>query len=161
MLEIRPLDAYDAPRLAELEKILFEADSPWTERDFTEVFAQPHNFYIGVYDPESDHPEKLIGYAGLGILGPSGGHECEIQTIGVDPSCQRQGIGRMMMDNLMYVADELRAPVFLEVRTDNQPAIRMYESYGFSQVGLRKNYYQPSGADAFVMVREKKEHTPS
>ena len=53
----------------------------------------------------------------------------------------------------MGVADQAGGPVFLEVRMDNGPAIAMYESYGFERMGVRRNYYQPSGADAYTMVR--------
>ena len=43
--------------------------------------------------------------------------------------------------------------VFLEVRTDNEAAIRLYQSAGFVNVGLRKRYYRVSGADAYTMRR--------
>jgi len=45
------------------------------------------------------------------------------------------------------------APAYLEVRTDNTAAIALYQAHGFERLGLRKNYYQPSGADAYTMVR--------
>jgi ribosomal-protein-alanine N-acetyltransferase len=44
--------------------------------------------------------------------------------------------------------------VYLEVRTDNEPAIAMYEKAGFANIGLRKRYYRVSGADAYTMRRE-------
>ena len=50
--------------------------------------------------------------------------------------------------------DPLHATVFLEVRTDNDTARALYESAGFAVVGLRRRYYQPSGADAHTMRRE-------
>jgi len=43
--------------------------------------------------------------------------------------------------------------IALEVRTDNEQAIRMYEAYGFVRLGLRKRYYQPANADAYTMGR--------
>jgi len=43
--------------------------------------------------------------------------------------------------------------VFLEVRTDNSRAINLYKSCGFEEIGIRRKYYQPSGADALVMRR--------
>ena len=54
----------------------------------------------------------------------------------------------------MAIADSVRATVFLEVRTDNDTARRLYESEDFSVVGLRRRYYQPSGADAHTMRRD-------
>jgi [ribosomal protein S18]-alanine N-acetyltransferase len=40
------------------------------------------------------------------------------------------------------------------VRTDNLRAQQLYRRYGFRQIGIRKGYYQPSGADALVMRRD-------
>ena len=44
--------------------------------------------------------------------------------------------------------------VYLEVRTDNAPAIALYESAGFVTMGIRKRYYRVSGADAYTMRRD-------
>jgi [ribosomal protein S18]-alanine N-acetyltransferase len=40
------------------------------------------------------------------------------------------------------------------VRTDNDRAQRLYRRYGFTDIGIRRGYYQPSGADALVMRRD-------
>jgi ribosomal-protein-alanine N-acetyltransferase len=48
------------------------------------------------------------------------------------------------------------AEVFLDVRADNDRARRLYERFGFTAVGVRKRYYQPSGVDAIVMVRDSR-----
>src|SRR5699024_8200405 len=45
------------------------------------------------------------------------------------------------------------APVVLDVRTDNGPAVGLYTAHGFEVVGLRPRYYRPSMADAHLMVR--------
>jgi ribosomal-protein-alanine N-acetyltransferase len=57
------------------------------------------------------------------------------------------------MTRLLERAGEGSA-VYLEVRTDNEPAIELYRGLGFVEVGLRKRYYRASGADAFTMRRE-------
>lgn len=147
-VELRELRPGDATRCAELEAQLFPGDNPWPENVFMVEFAHPHTFYLGVFEEE-----QLLGYAGMAMLGPRDDPEFEIHTIGVDPTQQRRGLGRLMMDNLMHVADGFDAQVFLEVRTDNTAAIAMYEAYGFTNQGVRRNYYQPSGADAFTMTR--------
>ncbi len=54
---------------------------------------------------------------------------------------------------LLAGADECAATVFLEVRWDNEAAIRLYRAHDFEVVGVRKRYYQPSGADAYTMRR--------
>lgn len=156
-MEMRELRPGDAVRCAELEQLLFPGDQPWSENVFMVEFAHPHTFYLGVFDEENVDEEAeegtLVGYAGMAMLGPRADPEFEIHTIGVDPEYQRRGLGRMMMDNLMYVADGFDAQVFLEVRTDNDGAIAMYEAYGFTHQGIRRNYYHPTGGDAYTMTR--------
>lgn len=153
--EVRRLEASDAQRCAELEQQLFAGDVPWPASAFEAEFAQPNNFYLGV-----ELEGELVAYAGLSLLGSLQDPEFEIHTIGVDPAHQRKGIAGELMDQLMRAADHHRGPVFLEVRTDNAPSIAMYEKYGFVQLGLRKNYYQPSGADAYTMKREPQPVSP-
>lgn len=96
-----------------------------------------------------------MAYAGLAMMGPADDPEFEIHTIGVDPEFQRKGLGRVLMDQMMHAADSHDGPVFLEVRTDNVPAISMYEAFGFKTLAVRKNYYRPSGADAYTMQRPR------
>ncbi|HCD1919002.1 ribosomal protein S18-alanine N-acetyltransferase [Corynebacterium striatum] len=151
-MKLRELTAVDAPRCAELEIVLFPGESPWPAAAFVQEIAQPHTFYLGVEDEET---HTLVGYAGIGMMGPAADPEFEIHTIGVDPAAQRRGVGRMMMDNIVYNADLKNAPVFLEVRVGNDPAIGLYEAYGFIKTGIRRNYYQPSGADAHTMFRPR------
>ena len=43
--------------------------------------------------------------------------------------------------------------VTLEVRKSNVPAIELYIKNGFSEVGLRKNYYTKPTEDAILMTR--------
>jgi [ribosomal protein S18]-alanine N-acetyltransferase len=76
-----------------------------------------------------------------------------VHTIGVDPACHGAGIGTRLLRALLAESARRGGPVFLEVRTDNAPALALYEKHGFRVVGLRKNYYLPSGADAYTMLR--------
>jgi ribosomal-protein-alanine N-acetyltransferase len=149
-VDLRPLRTDDLARCAELEKLLFPGDDPWGEHAFRSELATAGNFYLGAYVGE-----QLVGYAGLSLLGHAGSLEGEIHTIGVDPQWQGRGVGKMLLEALLTRADEARAPVFLEVRTDNTTAIRLYEKYGFEQIGLRRRYYHPSGADAYTMARPR------
>ena len=145
-----PLQTTDALRCAELEAQLFDGDDPWPERAFLAELAAKHNHYVG-----ARVDDKLVGYAGIARLGRFKPFEYEIHTIGVDPAYQGQGIGRQMLHRLFDFA--AGAPIFLEVRTDNEAAIALYESEGFVKMGVRKRYYRVSGADAYTMKREKRE----
>ncbi|WOC11307.1 ribosomal protein S18-alanine N-acetyltransferase [Gordonia sp. MP11Mi] len=146
---VNALTPADLPRCAELEAQLFAGDSPWPLAGFVAELRADHNRYFAARAADG----TVVGYAGVSVLGPVDDRECEVHTIAVDPAYQGFGHGRALLDALLDVADREHAAVFLEVRTDNAPAITLYERNGFTVAGTRRNYYQPSGADAYTMVR--------
>lgn len=145
---IGPLYRADAERCSALEERLFPGDDPWSPQAFRDAVTSGQLYLAARVRGE------LVGYAGLAVVAGPPQAEAEVHTIGVDPGWQGHGIGRALLAKLLEAADQLRATVFLEVRTDNEPARTLYESYGFSVVGLRKRYYRPSGADAHTMRRD-------
>ena len=103
------------------------------------------NFYVAAVEGD-----EVIGYAGLSVNGGEGW----VQNIAVRRDRQRRGIGRALLDALLAEAARRGVhSVLLEVAVDNRPAQRLYDSYGFEPVGIRRGYYQPSNTDALVMKR--------
>lgn len=147
----------DLVRCAEIEAELFAGDSPWSLSAFVSEVRAPYNTYFAARRVAGG---PAIGYAGISVLGRAGAHECEIHTIAVEAGSQGSGHGRALLSRMLEVADGVQAPVFLEVRTDNHSAIALYERNGFEIAGTRRNYYQPSGADAFTMVRAARPDRP-
>ncbi|RSX56099.1 ribosomal-protein-alanine N-acetyltransferase RimI [Bifidobacterium dolichotidis] len=97
--------------------------------------------------------QQLCGYAGFWY----DGDDAEIMTIGVAKQFQQQGRGARLLQALIDAAREQGANrMLLEVRTDNEPALALYEHFGFERLGLRKRYYMPEGKDAYTMVLELK-----
>ncbi|EME18151.1 ribosomal protein S18-alanine N-acetyltransferase [Rhodococcus triatomae] len=139
----------DAERCADLESLLFAGDGPWSADAFRSELDHAHNRYVVVRDSEG----VVIGYAGIALLGNTFAPEAEVHTIGVDPEHRRRGLGSLLLAELLRLADRHGGPVFLEVRTDNDAALALYRREGFEVVGTRRNYYQPSGADAYTMRR--------
>ncbi|MGE2689602.1 ribosomal protein S18-alanine N-acetyltransferase [Mycolicibacterium pulveris] len=146
-VEYGKLKPGDAARCAELEAQLFDGDDPWPARAFLAELAAKHIHYVAARTQD-----KLVGYAGIARLGRKRPYEYEIHTVGVDPAYQGQGIGRQLVARLLEIASG--AVVFLEVRTDNEAAIKLYENFGFVTIGVRKRYYRVSGADAYTMRRD-------
>jgi ribosomal-protein-alanine N-acetyltransferase len=142
-----PLSRTDAARCAELESQLFDGDDPWPARAFLAELEAKHNHYVAA---RAD--DKLVGYGGIARLGRKKPYEYEIHTIGVDAAYQGKGIGRQLLIALLEYANG--GTIFLEVRTDNDAAISLYESLGFVRVGMRRRYYRASGADAYTMRRD-------
>lgn len=149
MIKIEALTQADAPRCAALERVLFAGDDPWSEAAFLNELAAGHNRYFAARSGD-----LLVGYGGVAMLGNRIQPESEIHTIGVDPEYQGKGVGARLLGVLLDVAELHGGPVFLEVRTDNEPAITLYRKAGFAIVGTRPRYYQPSGADAYTMCRK-------
>lgn len=84
--------------------------------------------------------------------------EGEILTIGVLREARQQGVGKLLLSGLCARLAVLGCHVlFLEVAETNNPAQRLYESFGFRQVGRRKDYYthlDGSREAALVMRRD-------
>jgi ribosomal-protein-alanine N-acetyltransferase len=146
-VEYGELTVGDADRCAELEAQLFPGDDPWPAVAFLRELESKHNHYVA-----ARLGSTLVGYAGISRLGRKPPYEYEIHTIGVDTEFQGHGFGRALLDHLLGIAGG--DPVFLEVRTDNAAAIALYESVGFTRIGVRKRYYRVSGADAYTMRRD-------
>jgi ribosomal-protein-alanine N-acetyltransferase len=98
-----------------------------------------------------DSPGAFAFVADSGfILARAAGGEAEILTLAVAPEERRRGRGRALVREAAAYAQGLgAATLFLEVATDNEPALKLYVGAGFKPVGLRKGYYQ--GKDAQIL----------
>jgi [ribosomal protein S18]-alanine N-acetyltransferase len=132
----------DAVLALELELFGEEAWSrPMLEGELAQQPASRHYLI-------AEEASLVVGYAGL----LAAGGQADVVTIAVTRSAQGRGTGAALLAALLAEARRRGcAEVFLEVRVDNLRAQRLYRSRGFEQVGLRRGYYQPSGADALVM----------
>lgn len=75
--------------------------------------------------------------------------ECELMLIAVSPSVQHLGIGRQLLAAMVTTARKANvASIFLEVRSGN-PAISLYSSFGFAEVGRRRGYYRGAHGETF------------
>lgn len=169
---IQPFAEQDARRAAELEQILFSEQDPWSEGQFRDYLGAAHVRMWAAResgdgadgaDGAGDAAEAgaLLGYAVLAQLGPATDPEFELYDIAVDPEHQGRGLGRALLRELLGVADTAGGPVFLEVATGNIPARTLYEAHGFAVVGMRPNYYHPSGESAYSMVRPARTADPA
>ncbi len=85
----------------------------------------------------------------------TGGPEADVLTLAVDPMHWGNGTGTALLQALLDEAAKRHcAEVFLEVRADNPRARGLYELHGFTEIGVRRGYYQPAGVDAIVMRKD-------
>ena len=141
---VRPLTRADLPDLERLERELFEAGA-WSRAALTEELDGPDRWYIGSQDVASG---ALVGYAGLWFDGV----DAQVMTLGTACGHQGRGVGAVLLAALLERAREVGAAhVYLEVRVDNDAALRLYERAGFVRMGRRRRYYQPEDIDAWTM----------
>ncbi len=100
--------------------------------------------------------ERVVGY----LLMRWVCDELEIVNLAVHPQMRRQGIARKLLrECIRQFGTRGTKIIFLEVREHNEPAIRLYLSFGFKQVGLRRSYYVDTGEDAILMRLDIDEHS--
>jgi [ribosomal protein S18]-alanine N-acetyltransferase len=144
------MTAHDLPAVLALEEELFAPDT-WTAAMYRDELRRTDTrHYLVAEDAVDGSPGTVVGYAGL-IAYPE---EAHIATIGVTAARQGEGIGARLLDTLLAEADTRSRVVLLEVRADNDTAQALYRRRGFTEIGRRRGYYQPSGTDAVVMSRE-------
>ena len=94
----------------------------------------------------------MIGYGVMSV----GAGEAHILNLCVSEAYRCRGVGKRLLGYLLERAAAAgMAEAFLEVRPSNTTAIRLYQSLGFEQVGMRRGYYQAVGGreDAAVLKR--------
>lgn len=136
---IRDMVRSDVTAVARLEREVFP--QPWSESLFRDELDQPNRTYI-----VAESGGELLGYAGLLIVD----EDAHITTIAVAESGRGRRLGSRMLLALLQRSRRRGARhMTLEVRASNRDARRLYERFGFSVVGKRKNYYRDE--DALVM----------
>jgi len=141
-MEIRRSIPADAKEIAIAESEIFP--DPWSERDITDAISQSGSMcYTAISDG------SVVAY----VIGRQIAPEGEIYRIATLPSHRRRGIAYRLLD---YTVKCERGrgleSLFLEVREKNIPARNLYKSYGFREIGLRKNYYKNPTDNAVVML---------
>ncbi|MGL4178245.1 MAG: ribosomal protein S18-alanine N-acetyltransferase [Dermatophilaceae bacterium] len=140
---LRDMRWADVAVVAALEAEVFPADA-WSEASWwAELALRPRRDYVVAVGSSG-----LVGYAGL----DQGGEVSDVMTVAVAPASRGLGLGRVLLDELMRRARGRGASsAMLEVRADNEAALRLYASTGFEVVSVRRGYYQPEGVDALVL----------
>lgn len=142
---LRPMRQADVPDVMAIEVRAYS--SPWTEGIFRDCLHVGYSCWV----LEGD--EGLLGY---GVMSAGAG-EAHLLNLCIAPEAQGQGHGRRLLRHFIEQAMRYHADtVYLEVRPSNCTAIRLYESVGFHQVGLRRGYYpaEKGREDAMVLALE-------
>jgi ribosomal-protein-alanine N-acetyltransferase len=136
--------------LKHLDEVLaIERDSfltPWSEPSFRqEIEGKESSLAVVVSENE-----RVIGYGIAWIIVD----EIHIGNIAVRRDYRRRRIGAMLLDHLLETGKSRGCCLAtLEVRRSNLPAIGLYQTFGFSSIAVRKDYYRDTHEDAIVMLK--------
>jgi tRNA threonylcarbamoyl adenosine modification protein YeaZ/ribosomal-protein-alanine acetyltransferase len=146
-LKKETVSASAAALLADMHARCF--DHPWTEQSFAEMLATPGTLaFIARTEIEP------AGFVIVRIAAD----EAEILSLCALPALRKRGVGISLLNEAVRALKMHGvSSLFLEVASDNEPALALYRSGGFVQSGLRRAYYQRSNGpamDAILMRRE-------
>ena len=140
---LRPATETDIPEVLKIEELSFT--DPWTEGMFLSSIGENIDFTL-LLDGVTP-----VGYS---ILDRRVEGEAELHSIAVIPSYRGRGLSNLLMDKMILDCEGNGVTaIFLEVRVSNTAVRLLYRKYGFSEIGVRRNYYKSPTEDAVIMQR--------
>ena len=143
-MKIIPMNESHVAQVAALEKQCFS--DPWSENSVASELENPLSLWLSV-----EEDGAVCGYVGSQTVLD----ETDMMNIAVHPDCRRKGIAAALITELVSRLKARGSRVLrLEVRESNFSAIALYEALGFTQLGLRKNYYRNPKENALILGKE-------
>lgn len=143
-IQISKMDISDLEEIKDV--LLSDFDDFWNVNTFKEELLNPNSKYI-----VAKINNKIVGFAGIW----KSVDDVHITNIVTSKSFRNQHIGSMMLSNLIELAKNENniTSITLEVNSNNIPAQKLYEKFGFKVVGLRKKYYNNID-DAIIYTKD-------
>lgn len=142
-MDFRRSTPHDAPGIARLEEEIFP--DPWGWRSVSDLITGE-----GAMCFTAEENGRVVAYVIGRLIPPEG----EIYRVAVAPEYRRRGVAYRLLD---YAVKTSRGRglenIFLEVRSENIAAIKLYTAYGFTEVGRRRGYYHNPPDDAIIMLK--------
>ncbi|NJK37059.1 MAG: ribosomal protein S18-alanine N-acetyltransferase [Oscillatoriales cyanobacterium RM2_1_1] len=148
MLNLQPLQTEHLLAAVELDQSCL--GGLWTLEGYRRELESPNSDLLGWIRSTDPGTQSIVGLGCLwAIL-----EEAHITLLAIHPDYQGQGLGQAMLYALLHSAWQRGLErATLEVRASNQPALSLYEKFGFNQAGRRKAYYQNPSEDALILWR--------
>ncbi len=139
------ISAMTLPDLDSISDILTcEFDDFWNYNLFKSELENKNSMYI-----VAKFNNQIVGFAGIWFSVD----DIHITNIVVKKNCRNQKIGSLMLNNLIELCENrTQKSITLEVNSNNIPAQKLYQKFGFKNVGIRKKYYNNT-EDAIIMTK--------
>ena len=132
------------PQVAALEKLCF--CTPWSENSVASEVNNDLALWLVALEGDT-----VVGYVGSQTVCG----QTDVMNIAVHPDWRRRGIAEILIDQLIVELKNRGSHCLtLEVRASNVPAIALYDKLGFTEVGIRPNYYRDPKEDALILRKE-------
>ena len=137
---IIPVELYHLEEIIAIENFAF--NKPWTRNQIKNDIQSGMDSENWVYIMD----ELVTGY----IFGWIIHDEFHLNNIAVHPEYLRRNIGKGLIRHIFsrVISHDIKV-ILLEVSSNNIPAQKCYKSLGFTQMGIRKDYYS-KGDDAIL-----------
>ena len=144
-MEIVKMNESHVVSVAAIEKECF-GPAAWSERSVASELINKLALWLVAVEGDT-----VAGYIGSQTVCD----ETDMMNVAVTAAFRRQGIAEKLVNALVAELQAMDSHCLtLEVRASNAPAIGLYEKLGFTQVGLRKNYYRNPREDALILRKE-------
>jgi len=152
-IDLEVLTEKDLEKVLELDELCF--GGLWSLDAYKREIESP-NSYLLIININQDLSKKVIGLGCFwAIL-----EEAHITILAIHPNFQRQGLGSLLLENLLNEAVKRKLErATLEVGENNNKAINLYQKFGFKEAGRRKKYYKKTGEDALILWKSFNEYS--
>ena len=148
---VRPAALRDFERIVELERACFDGELAYSRRQLQYLVFSANSTTL-----VEEAAGVIRGF--IIVLYRTGSSVAGIETVNVNPLSRKKGVGRRLLAAAEKDIRRKRARrIRLEVSVTNRAAIALYETAGFHQVGVLKNYYHFLHGDSRDAVRMIKE----
>ena len=145
-VKIQLMTKDDIEEVMQIEELAYPRHH-WSKDSFYQELNNKLAFYYCVKD--TDH--KVLAYIGYWHIID----EAHITTLAVHPDSRNMQLAHILLITMIDDCyKKLIKYITLEVRESNISAISLYEKFGFTSIGQRKNYYQDNGENALIMFTE-------
>jgi ribosomal-protein-alanine N-acetyltransferase len=140
-ITVRELAYGDLPEVLSIEHRSF--GGPWSPGMFVSEMSKESTLALA-----AERQGHIVAY----LVISSYDEAWHLMNVAVAPEHRRDRLATLLIQKAFgQIGPD--APVTLEVRPSNRPAIALYEELGFRSYGHRKGYYPDNGEDALIMWR--------
>lgn len=145
---IRPMTLEDVEVVHQIDLRSFS--TPWPARSYWFEVSQNEAARCWVIESQGDDGQsQIVAMTVLWFIVD----EIHLATIAVHPDFRGMGFGKWLLAHALLAASREGArKAFLEVRSGNLTAQKLYRDFGFEVTGIRPHYYRDNMEDALLMT---------